>query len=164
MCGPGPAHFPRCSLYWATAAVGLISLLDAFQRLHDEEAGWQGLMGKGNSTPLPTSSNSMHSLSLSFSLSLSNTHTHTYTQYHHFSFSITKLPVILGCLSPVKNSSLFLYFSVIFLWGVVVFSRWSWVTVGFMYLLSVFCNALLWALSLCYHFTFRSDIFDGLLL
>ena len=34
----GPAHFPRCSLYWATATVGLIRRRDSFQQLHDEEA------------------------------------------------------------------------------------------------------------------------------
>lgn len=33
------AHFPRRSLHWATAAVGLITQPDCFQRLHDEEAG-----------------------------------------------------------------------------------------------------------------------------
>lgn len=37
--GPGGACSPaHCSLYWATAAVGLITQLDSFQRLHDEEA------------------------------------------------------------------------------------------------------------------------------
>lgn len=34
-----PAHFPRCSLHWAAAAVGLIRQSESFQRLHDGEAG-----------------------------------------------------------------------------------------------------------------------------
>ncbi len=107
----GPAHFSCCSLYWATAAVGLISQLDSFQRLHDEEAGDSRLMGRRNSTP-PRPHTHTHPYT--------HTHKHIHTDTpppHQFSPIITKLPVTLDCSSPAKNTPLLVSFLVVFIMG-----------------------------------------------
>lgn len=47
-----PAHFPRCSLYWATSSCGIDN---SFQRLHVEGSWWQRLMGGRNLLDIPLS-------------------------------------------------------------------------------------------------------------